>query len=327
MTLPFADASFPERYEGMLVRMHQTLYVTEHFQLGRFGEVLMSSGGRLKQPTNVVAPGAPAAALQAQNDLNKILVDDTLQSQNPDPIVFGRFGNPLTASNTLRGGDTATDVVGVMTYTWAGNAASGNAYRVRPIGALGGGVPSFQPSNPRPDAAPAVGGSVRVVGMNLLNFFNTFSGCTNGAGGAATDCRGADSQAEFDRQWPKTVAAILAMNPDVLGVNELENDGFGPNSAIQFLVDKLNAATAPGTYAFIDADAEHGPGQRARHRRDQGVDVLQARGGDAGRADGRAQLRRVRERRRLVPAEPALARAGVPGERDRARGSSSTTTT
>ena len=67
--------------------------------------------------------------------------------------MFGRGGNPLTASNTLRGGDTATDVVGVMTYTWAGNAASGNAYRVRPIGALGGGVPSFQPSNPRPDAA------------------------------------------------------------------------------------------------------------------------------------------------------------------------------
>jgi uncharacterized protein len=258
VTLPFANADFPERYEGMLVRMHQTLYVTEHFQLGRFGEVLMSSGGRLQQPTNVVAPGAPAAVLQARNDLNKILVDDTLQNQNPDPIVFGRFGNPLTASNTLRGGDTATDVVGVMTYTWAGNAASGNAFRVRPIGALGGGVPSFQPSNPRPAAAPAVGGSVRVVGMNLLNFFNTFAGCTNGVGGASTDCRGADSQAEFDRQWPKTVAAIRAMNPDVLGVNELENDGYGPTSAIQFLVDKLNEATAPGTYAFIDADAGSG---------------------------------------------------------------------
>ena len=107
------------------------------------------------------------------------------------------------------------------------------------------------------------------------------------------------------------------MNPDVLGVNELENDGFGPGSAIQFLVDKLNEATAPGTYAFIDADAEHGPGQRARHRRDQGVDVLQARRGDAGRTDGGAELRRVRERRRLVPAQPALARAGLPGERDR----------
>jgi len=255
VTLPFASAGFAERYEGMLVRMPQTLYVSEHFQLGRFGQVVMSSGGRLQQPTNIVAPGAPALALQAQNDLNRIIVDDELQSQNPDPIVFGRLGNPLTASNTLRGGDTATGIVGVMTYTWAGNAASGNAFRVRPQNALGGGIPLFQPTNPRPAAALSVGGSVRVVGMNLLNFFNTFSGCTNGVGGPSTDCRGANSAAEFERQWPKTIAAILAMNPDVVGVNELENDGYGSTSAIQFLVDRLNEETAPGTYAFIDADA------------------------------------------------------------------------
>ena len=101
--------------------------------------------------------------------------------------------------------------------------------------------------------------------MNLLNYFNTFDGlpdtvdnCTLGVGGAATDCRGADTQAEFDRQWPKTVAAILAMNPDVLGVNEIENDGYGPTSALQFLVDQLNAATGPGAYAFIDVDAATG---------------------------------------------------------------------
>ena len=61
-----------------------------------------------------------------------------------------------------------------MTYTWAGNAASGNAYRVRPIGALGGGVPNFAPANPRPRRARPSAGSLRVVGMNLLNFFNTF---------------------------------------------------------------------------------------------------------------------------------------------------------
>ena len=97
VTLPMASATAFERYEGMLVRMAQTLTVTEHFQLGRFGEVLLSSGGRLQQPTNVVEPGAPAIALQAQNDLNQILVDDASQAQNPDPIVFGRGGQPLSA--------------------------------------------------------------------------------------------------------------------------------------------------------------------------------------------------------------------------------------
>ena len=98
--------------------------------------------------------------------------------------------------------------------------------------------------------------------MNLLNFFNTFDGlpdnvdnCTNGAGGAPTDCRGADTAAEFDRQWPKTVAGIVGTDADIIGINEVENDGYGPDSALQFLVNKLNEKTAPGTYAFIDADA------------------------------------------------------------------------
>jgi predicted extracellular nuclease len=260
VTLPFASASDAEQYEGMLVRFPQTLYVTEHFQLGRFGQVLMSSGGRLKQPTNVVAPGAPALALQAQNDLNQIIVDDDTQAQNPDPILFGRGGSPLSASNTLRGADTATGMVGVMTYTWSGNAASGNAYRLRPVGALGGGVPSFQPANPRPAAAPSVGGSLRVTAANLLNYFNTFgtNACTNGVGGAATDCRGADNATEFDRQWPKTVAALTGNGADVIAVMELENDGYGASSAIQDLVGKLNDKAGAGTYAFINADAATG---------------------------------------------------------------------
>ena len=260
VTLPVPSASYLERFEGMLVRMPQTLYVTEHFQLGRFGQVVMSSGDRLVQPTSVVAPGAPAIAMQAANDLNRLIVDDALQNQNPDPILFGRGGDPLTASNTLRGGDTATGMVGVLSYTWAGNSASGNAYRLRPVGALGGGVPSFVAANPRPSGSPAVGGSLKVVGMNLLNFFNSFgtTGCSFGVGGPVAECRGADDAGEFARQWPKTVKAIIGTGGDVIGIGEIENDGYGSTSAIQFLVDRLNEATAPGTYAFIDADAGTG---------------------------------------------------------------------
>ncbi len=254
---PVASADFLERYEGMLGRLPQTMYVTEHFQLGRFDQVVMSSSARLSQPTNVALPGAPALALQAQNDLNKIIIDDALQNQNPDPILFGRGGQPLSASNTLRGGDTATGIVGIMTYTWAGNSASPNAYRVRPINALGGTI-QFEPVNLRPTSAPKLAGRLRVAGMNLLNFFNTFTGCTNGVSGLPTDCRGAANLVEFNRQWPKTVAAITGTMADVIGVTEMENDGYGSESAIQFLVDQLNAATAPGTYAFIDVDTNSG---------------------------------------------------------------------
>ena len=261
VTFPVASDTALERFEGMLVRLPQTMSVTEHFQLGRFGQVTLSQGGRLEQPTNVAAPGAEAAAVQAANNLRKIILDDSSQFQNPDPIPFARGGQPLSASNTLRGGDTATGIVGVLNWTWAGNAASPNAYRIRPVNALGGSV-EFEPTNPRPTTPPAVGGDTRVVGMNLLNFFNTLDvagiNCTGGVAGPPIDCRGANTATELERQWRKTVAAVSGTKADVVAFMEMENDGYGPDSAEQFLVDRLNDADGAGTWAFIDADARTG---------------------------------------------------------------------
>ncbi len=153
----------------MLVRLPQTLTVTEHSQLGRFGQVVVSAGGRLRQPTSLLSATDRTAvhALQQGNDRNRLIVDDGDQSQNPDPIAFGHGGRPLSASNTLRGGDTVTGAVGVLTYTWAGNAASGNAYRLRPIHALGGAA-EFAPADPRPTAPPVSGsGGIKVASANL----------------------------------------------------------------------------------------------------------------------------------------------------------------
>jgi predicted extracellular nuclease len=260
VTLPRASPTDLEPYEGMLVRLHQTVFVTEHFQLGRFGQVVVSSGDRLRQPTADIRATDQAAvqAAQTANDLNRLIIDDALQSQNPDPIVFGRGGQPLSASNTLRGGDSLTDAVGVMTYTWAGNAASGNAYRLRPVGALGGAA-VFEAANPRPTAPPAVGtAGIKIASANLLNFFNTFTGCKLGTAGGATDCRGASDNTEYQRQLAKEVASLRFLGADVIGYMEMENDGYGPTSAVQALVDALNATDGPGTWAFVDPDAALG---------------------------------------------------------------------
>ena len=258
VSLPLTSATDLEKYEGMLVRFAQPLVVTEHFLLGRFGQVTMSGGERLDVPTNVVAPGPPAIALQAQNNLNKILVDDTSNAQNADP-VFGRGGQPLTATNTLRGGDTLPSATGVLTYTWGGNVASPNAYRLRPV--ANGALFDFQPTNPRPDAREDVGGDVQVGAMNLLNLFNTFTNCSFGVGAPPTTsaCRGANNAVEYERQVAKTVTAITKVNADVLGVNEIENDGYADTSAIAELVTRLNAGRAPAdTYAFINPDTTNG---------------------------------------------------------------------
>ncbi|WP_185994656.1 ExeM/NucH family extracellular endonuclease [Nocardioides campestrisoli] len=258
-----AEVTFPataaelERVEGMLVRVPQTMTVTEHFQLGRFGQVVVSSGGRLLQPTDVLAPGPEAQALQAANDRRRLIIDDSTQAQNPDPVAFGRGGRPLTAENTLRGGDTVTGAVGVMTYTWGGNSASPNAFRLRPLDALGGQA-RFEAANPRPASEPEVGGSLQVAGMNVLNYFNSFTGCTLGVAGGPTDCRGADDATELERQAAKTVAALTELDAEVVGLVEIENDGYGADSALADLVRRLDEVDGAGTWAYVDADAGTG---------------------------------------------------------------------
>jgi predicted extracellular nuclease len=257
VSFPVESPEYLERYEGMLTHIPQTMTVTEHFQLGRFGQVVVSAGGRLAQPTQLFAPDDPRRAdLQATNVLSRLIIDDADQQQNADPIKFARNNSPLSASNTLRGGDTLTDAVGVMTYTWGGNAASPNSYRLRPLQALNGSA-TFVEANSRPTTAPNVGGSAKVATLNLLNYFNTFGNgaCSFGVGGAPADCRGANNANEFTRQSDKTVQAIIKLNADVQGIVEMENDGYGPDSAIQDLVDKLNAIQGADTWAFINPDA------------------------------------------------------------------------
>ncbi len=231
LPLPALDA--PEALEGMLVHFPQQLTVTENFNLGRFGELFLSSGGRLMTPTAVVQPGAEAQAALAANLRNRILLDDGLSTQNPDPIVYPAPG--LSASNTLRSGDSIIGLTGVMHFAF-------NAYRVQPTEA-----PEFVHTNPRTTQPPAVGGSLRVVAYNVLNYFNG-----DGQGGGFPTARGANTLAEFVRQRAKIIAGMIALNGDVIGLMEIENDGYGPNSAIQDLVNGLNAAAPAGTtYAFI----------------------------------------------------------------------------
>ncbi len=248
--LPLAAGDSLERFEGMRVHLPQTLHVTENRHLGRFGEVTLSSSGRLLQPTDVAAPGAPATALRAAHALDRIVLDDDSNRRNPDPIPFGRSGAPLRAGDTLRVGDTVTGIQGVLGFGWGGARSSPNTYRVRPIGTLAGVAPRFVARNPRPETPPHVGGTLRVGAANLLNYFDSFGAgsCRGGVGGKGRvlACRGADDAAEFERQAAKTVAMLHGLDADVLAVTELENDGYGADSAISDLRRRLTGANPSG---------------------------------------------------------------------------------
>ncbi len=227
--LPFADYNAPEAYEGMLVTLPQTLTVTEVYNLGRFGEVVLSSGGRLQQPTNVMLPGQEANLLQETNTFNQIILDDNRTVQNPDPV-------PFLLEGTLRLGDTVTGLTGILSYAF-------DTYRIQPTA-----PPAFVRSNPRLDSPESTGGRIQVASFNVLNYFNG-----DGQGGGFPTSRGASNREEWTRQHDKIISALTAINADVVGLMEIENDGYGANSAVQELVEGLGAP-----YAFIDPGFDQG---------------------------------------------------------------------
>ena len=78
---------------------------------------------------------------------------------------------------------------------------------------------NFTHTNPRPAAPDAVGGNLKVASFNVLNFFNG-----DGAGGGFPTARGANTPFEFQRQRAKEISALTAMNADIVGLMEMEND-------------------------------------------------------------------------------------------------------
>jgi uncharacterized protein len=232
ISLPVAEVADLERFEGMLVNFRQTLTATEVFNLGRFGEVSLSGVGRLFTPTAVAAPGAAAQAVAAQNNRSRIILDDGINTQNIDPTQYPQGG--LSASNTLRVGDTLSGLTGVMDFRFGG-------YRIQPVGPI-----SWSHTNPRTATPASVGGNLKVASFNVLNFFNG-----DGLGGGFPTSRGATTQFELQRQLAKEVSALSATNADIVGLMEIENDA-QPNSAVEELVEALNAVMGAGTYAFID---------------------------------------------------------------------------
>jgi predicted extracellular nuclease len=252
--LPVTSVTDLERYEGMLVNISAgsgNLTVTENYQLGRYGQVVIAAGGssnqpgtdaRLDQYTQFNAPSVSGyATYQADIAKRKIYLDDGSGTQNLDPTIFGRGGNPLSAANTLRSGDTVANITGILDERFEG-------YRIQ----TSTGV-NFTPSNARPNTPPAVGGTLKVSSFNVLNYFNG-----NGTGGGFPTPRGANNVTEFNRQRDKIIQAIINSGADVMGLMEIENDGYGSTSAIQDLINGLNAIAGAGTYAFINPDASLG---------------------------------------------------------------------
>ncbi|UFH54536.1 ExeM/NucH family extracellular endonuclease [Spirosoma sp. KNUC1025] len=248
ISLPVANVADLEPYEGMLVTLGAAtgnLAVTEYFQLGQYGQIVVSATGpsdvsgtdaRLDQYTQYNTPSvAGYATYLAEIAKRKIILDDGSSTSYPDPILFGRGGLPLSASNTLRGGDQIASITTVLDERFEG-------YRLQ----LNTGV-NFLPTNARPTTPPTVGGSLKVASANVLNYFNG-----DGTGGGFPTARGANNQNELTRQRTKVLQNLYNSGADVIGLMEVENDGYGSASAIQDLVNGLNTLSGTTSYTFVN---------------------------------------------------------------------------
>jgi predicted extracellular nuclease len=247
VTLPLANASDFERYEGMLVQFTQQLVVTGDFSLGTFGQIDLAPSV-LYQPTQSTGnSGTWGAALDLINR-SRVALDDGSTSSNATLNAGGLAPYPppgLSAGNTLRtgalvnpNGAAPLPLIGILDDRFG-------SYRIQPTGA----VTFSNAPNPRPDMAAlagALGGRYRVASANVLNFFTT------------PGSRGAATARELANQRTKIIAELSRLNADIYGLSEVQNFANGntnggtyTNAAVSDLTVNLAGATGRN-YQFID---------------------------------------------------------------------------
>lgn len=265
-----ATAADREKLEGMLVQPAGDYVVADNYDTNYYGSVVLASGTEpLRQPTSVGRPGsAEAAAAVADANARRVNLDDGATTNFNNAANKAKPLPYLTGGAPVRVGALATFTSPVvLDYRFDG-------WNFQPVTELTpANAAAVQPAtfaNTRTDAPEAVGGDVTVATFNVLNYFTTtgdqLSGCqfyTDREGNPITvrtgcDARGAANAANLQRQETKIVAAINALDADVVSLEEIENSkAFGKNrdAALSTLTDRLNAAAGAGTWAFVPSPA------------------------------------------------------------------------
>lgn len=239
--LPCSSEDYYERYEGMRVKLVQDLVIAEFFNFDRYNEIVLAyplnSPDRPFQGTSYRNPGNPANNATEKNLERRITLDDGRTEQNPDPAIHPN-GSEFDLNNRFRGGDIVRNATGVMDDRFG-------LYRIQPTQGA-----EYTAVNPRTNSHNDVGGCLKVASFNVLNYFLTIDDGSDDCGpDADAECRGADTQQEFDRQRAKILSALSAIRADIFGLIEMENTtGVEPLADI---VDGLNDIFGDGEYDYI----------------------------------------------------------------------------
>ncbi|MFQ2479103.1 ExeM/NucH family extracellular endonuclease [Aeromonas caviae] len=236
--LPVAGESLSqllERHEGMQVRLvpGSSLVVTRNFSFdydGKRNNLVLSYGAPLIKSTQKFAAMSQEASDWAlRNQQNQLVVETDAKA--PDGVLpwFPGFN---AEDGYLRIGDKLNGLEGALGYSY-------NLFRLVASNRIDASQIDHSGWDRVETPELAEAGDLRVASFNVLNFFTTVVG---GDANPTGSNRGAMTVAEFELQRTKIVSAITRLNADVVGLMEIENNGYGDNSAIANLVAALNAA-------------------------------------------------------------------------------------
>lgn len=224
-----------ERHEGMQVRLvpESSLVVTRNFSFdydGKRNNLVLAYGAPLIKSTQKFAAQSEEASQWAlRNQQNQLVVET--DAKTPDGVLpwYPAFN---AEDGYLRIGDKLNGLEGALGYSY-------NLFRLVASNRIDSSDIDHSGWDRVETPELAEAGDLRVASFNVLNFFTTVVG---GDANPTGSNRGALTIPEFEKQRTKIVSAITRLNADVVGLMEIENNGYGDNSAIANLVEALNAA-------------------------------------------------------------------------------------
>ena len=254
-----------EALESMLVLPKDTWTITDNYKTNRYGTLSLTPGTEvLRTATDVVAPGAPAQAYEAENAAKTIDLDD---ASTTDLTNFKQNGHKERYAYLANGAPARVGYHVTFTKPVVLESRFGS-FVFQPT-QMTAGNPDRSPvtiMGERP-AAPSVSGDTKVATFNVLNYFSDLGENEPGCKGYedrdhkyVTDknckLRGAWSSQAFADQQTKIVQAINTIDADVVALEEIENPvasgvSTDRDGALKSLVNALNAAAGSEVWAYV----------------------------------------------------------------------------
>ena len=244
-----------ERYEGMLIELDTSsdmkITRTFGFDFDSYRNNMVLAHGKVnRQPNQDNQPGSEKAIAQTEtNALNRLFIESPTAAE--DGIIpwypnFGADNGTGTTDDYLRVGANVNGMQGVLGYSYS-------EFRLYVDNELN--ADNFDHSNVARTTEPDIeNGDLKIATFNVLNYFNS---AVDGAENPNGSNRGAESADDLAMQTDKIVNAIIAIDADFIGLMEVENNGFGEDSAIVALVSALNEKLEPNKQYTIASSSDY----------------------------------------------------------------------